>query len=126
MSQVESAFRQLVNQAKSRVEEIDASTLMQWQTEQREFLLFDVREESEWAAGHLPQANYLGKGIIERDIESRCPDRAATIVLYCGGGSRSALAADNLMKMGYQQVFSFLENVGGSFKSPQLITSRSN
>ena len=70
------------------------------------FHLVDVREESEWAKGHLPRAEHLGKGIIERDIESRIPDTSAEIILYCGGGFRSALAADALQKMGYTNVFS--------------------
>ena len=70
------------------------------------FLLFDVREESEFAAGHLPGAKSVGKGIIERDIESLVPDVDREIVLYCGGGFRSALAADNLQKMGYSNVVS--------------------
>src|SRR5207244_787084 len=70
------------------------------------FQLVDVREESEWNAGHLPGAVYLGKGIIERDIEETIPDPNADIVLYCGGGFRSALAADNLQKMGYRNVIS--------------------
>jgi rhodanese-related sulfurtransferase len=70
------------------------------------FHLVDVREESEFAAGHLPGAAHLGKGIIERDVEAAIPDPTAEIVLYCGGGFRSALAADNLQKMGYQNVWS--------------------
>ncbi len=70
------------------------------------FYLVDVREESEWNAGHLPSAIHLSKGVIERDIERTIPDRSAEIVLYCGGGYRSALAADNLQKMGYQNVVS--------------------
>ena len=70
------------------------------------FHLVDVREDSEWAAGHLPLAIHLGKGVIERDIEQAIPDTAAEIVLYCGGGYRSALAADNLQKMGYEDVYS--------------------
>jgi rhodanese-related sulfurtransferase len=70
------------------------------------FHLIDVREESEWAKDHLPRAEYLGKGIIERDIEVRIPDQNAEIVLYCGGGYRSALATDNLQKMGYTNIFS--------------------
>jgi rhodanese-related sulfurtransferase len=68
------------------------------------FVLVDVREESEWAQGHLPGAMHLGKGIIERDVEQRVPDTGAKIILYCGGGFRSALAADNLKKMGYTNV----------------------
>ena len=70
------------------------------------FLLFDVREESEYVAGHLPSAKWLGKGIIERDIESIVPDPDTEMVLYCGGGFRSALAADNLQKMGYTNIIS--------------------
>lgn len=69
-------------------------------------LLIDTREESEWNAGHIPGAIHLGKGIIERDIEKTAPDKSATLVLYCGGGFRSALAADNLQKMGYSNVIS--------------------
>jgi len=70
------------------------------------FVLVDVREESEWARGHLPGAIHLCKGIIERDIEKTIPDKSARLVLYCGGGFRSALAADNLQKMGYTNVSS--------------------
>ena len=69
-------------------------------------VLIDTREESEWAAGHVAGAIHLSKGIIERDIETRVPDHAATLVLYCGGGFRSALAADNLQKMGYTNAIS--------------------
>ena len=68
------------------------------------FTLIDVREESEWQAGHIPGAVHLSKGIIERDIEGKFPDKAAPLVLYCGGGYRSALAADSLQKMGYVNV----------------------
>ena len=69
-------------------------------------ILVDTREESEWARGHIPNAMHLGKGIIERDIERAIPDKSTNIVLYCGGGFRSALAADNLQKMGYTNVIS--------------------
>ena len=79
-------------------------------------LLFDVREESEFAAGHLPNARSLGKGIIERDIELTVPDLDREIILYCGGGFRSALAADNLQKMGYTNVFS----MDGGFREWKL------
>jgi rhodanese-related sulfurtransferase len=75
-------------------------------------VLIDVREESEWARGHLPGAMHLGKGVIERDIEQRLPDAGAKVVLYCGGGFRSALAADNLQKMGYSNV----ESMDGGWK----------
>ncbi|MCS7045598.1 MAG: rhodanese-like domain-containing protein, partial [Gemmataceae bacterium] len=70
------------------------------------FVLIDVREDHEWAKGHIPGAIHLGKGIIERDIEARVPDPTTPLVLYCGGGYRSALAADNLQKMGYVNVLS--------------------
>jgi rhodanese-related sulfurtransferase len=69
-------------------------------------ILVDTREESEWARGHIPNALHLGKGVIERDIEKAIPDKETTLVLYCGGGYRSALAADNLQKMGYRNVIS--------------------
>ena len=77
------------------------------------FLLIDVREESEWQAGHLPNATHLGKGIIERDIEKRVPDPKTPLVLYCGGGYRSALAADALQRMGYANV----ESMAGGFSA---------
>ena len=70
------------------------------------FTLVDVREDNEWAKGHLPGAIHLGKGVIERDVETAVPDKSATLVLYCGGGFRSALAADNLQKMGYSNCIS--------------------
>ena len=76
------------------------------------FLLVDVREDNEWANGHLPGAVHMGKGIIERDIEQRVPDTNAKVVLYCGGGFRSALVADNLQKMGYTNV----ESMDGGWK----------
>ena len=70
------------------------------------FLLVDVREESEWNAGHIPGATHLGKGVIERDIEQKVPDPGKELILYCGGGFRSALAAENLGRMGYTNVIS--------------------
>jgi rhodanese-related sulfurtransferase len=99
-------FLQIVNDAKSRVRETDVATVKQRLDRGDKFTLVDVREESEFAADHLPGAIHLGKGIIERDIEQRVPDPSAEIVLYCGGGFRSALAADNLQKMGYRNVIS--------------------
>jgi len=100
------AFLKLVNDAKSRIKETDIQTVKEQLDNGDKFYLVDTREESEWARGHLPEAVWLGKGIIERDIERRIPDRSARIVLYCGGGFRSALAADNLQKMGYTNVVS--------------------
>ena len=97
-------FLDLVNDAKSRIEQVDIGGYKQMSGESH--VLIDVREESEWAAGHAKGAIHLGKGIIERDIEKTVPDHAAVLVLYCGGGFRSAIAADNLKKMGYQRVIS--------------------
>jgi rhodanese-related sulfurtransferase len=99
-------FLRLVQDAKSRVRECTVADVRARLQRGDQFLLIDVREESEWTAGHLPGAVHLGKGIIERDIESRVPDPSAEIVLYCGGGFRSALAADALGKMGYKNVLS--------------------
>jgi rhodanese-related sulfurtransferase len=99
-------FLKLVNEAKARVRETDVATVKRRMDHGESLVLVDVREESEWATGHLPGARHLGKGVIERDIEAAIPDKNAEIILYCGGGFRSALAADNLQKMGYTQVFS--------------------
>lgn len=99
-------FLKVVNDAKTRVKETTVSEVKSRLDRGEKFLLVDVREESEYAKDHLPGAIHLGKGIIERDIEERVPDHAAPMVLYCGGGFRSALAADNLQKMGYTQVLS--------------------
>lgn len=99
-------FLAIVNDARRRIRECSIQDVVNWQNAGERFHLVDVREESEWAKGHLPQARHLGKGIIERDIEAQIPDTGAKIVLYCGGGYRSALAADNLQKMGYTNVIS--------------------
>lgn len=99
-------FLALVNDAKTRVPEIDIEQFKGMREAGREFLLVDVREESEFAAGHAAGALHLGKGIIERDIETVVPDQSACLVLYCGGGFRSALAGDTLRKMGYTNVIS--------------------
>ena len=99
-------FLAIVNDARSLVAECNVQDVHNWQTAGESFHLIDVREESEWQQGHLPQAVHLGKGIIERDIEVTISDQTAKIVLYCGGGYRSALAADNLQKMGYSNVIS--------------------
>ncbi|WP_417850818.1 rhodanese-like domain-containing protein [Thalassoglobus sp.] len=99
-------FLDIVNDAKSRVAECTVDDVRRMQNEQEKFTLIDVREESEFANGHLPDAIHLGKGVIERDIEKSVADVNEKIVLYCGGGFRSALAADALMKMGYTNVIS--------------------
>ncbi|MFN6971588.1 MAG: rhodanese-like domain-containing protein [Rheinheimera sp.] len=96
-------FLTLVADAKQRVKEI---TIDEFQQHQRPCVLIDVREDREWLAGHLPQAMHLGKGVIERDIEGVVQDKQQTLVLYCGGGFRSALAADVLQNMGYTDVLS--------------------
>lgn len=99
-------FLAIVNDAKTRIQECNVDDVKRWLDASEPFHLIDVREESEWSRGHLPQADHLGKGIIERDIESRFSDKSAKLVLYCGGGYRSALAADNLKHMGYTNVIS--------------------
>lgn len=99
-------FLTLVQQAKTQIQETDIDTVKQKLDDQEDFYLVDVREDNEWQRGHLPQALHMGKGIIERDIEQRIPDQQAKIVLYCGGGFRSALAAEALQKMGYTQAIS--------------------
>jgi rhodanese-related sulfurtransferase len=99
-------FLKLVNDAKMRVKEIDFTEIKKRFDAGEKFTLVDTREDSEWANGHLPGAIHLGKGVIERDIEKTIPDKNTTIVLYCGGGYRSALAAENLQKMGYTNVIS--------------------
>jgi rhodanese-related sulfurtransferase len=101
-----SLFLNLVNEAKMQITETDAHSVNKMLAHQESFSLIDVREESEWARGHLPNAIHLSKGIIERDIEKHIPDTHTKIVLYCGGGFRSALAGSNLKKMGYQNVIS--------------------
>jgi len=97
-------FLALVNDAKKRIKETNVADMKRRMDAGEKIVLVDVREESEWAQGHLPGAIHLGKGIIERDIEQRAPDTKTKIVLYCGGGFRSALTADNLQKMGYANV----------------------
>ena len=99
-------FLAIVNDAKSRVKETDVAGYKARLAQGGKPLLVDVREESEYNAGHVKGAVHLGKGIIERDVEKRVPDKSTEMVLYCGGGFRSALAADNLQKMGYTNVAS--------------------
>jgi rhodanese-related sulfurtransferase len=99
-------FLDLVNDAKSRVREIDIERYKRMKESGEDHILIDVREESEWSAGHAAGAMHLGKGVIERDVEAKIEDHDKTLVLYCGGGFRSALAADCLQKMGYKNVIS--------------------
>lgn len=105
-------FLKLVNDAKSRVRECTVDDLKQKLDAKEPITVVDVREESEFAKDHIPGSIHLGKGIIERDIEARIPDSNTPVYLYCGGGFRSALSADNLQKMGYKNVVS----VDGGYK----------
>jgi len=97
-------FLKLVDEAKSRVREVEVEQTLERVREGAR--LIDVREDNEWQRGHARGAEHLGRGIIERDIETAVPDHAAELILYCGGGYRSALAADNLQRMGYTNVYS--------------------
>ncbi len=99
-------FLKLVDDAKTRIKETNVPEVKKRLDAGENMILVDTREDSEWARGHIPAAIHLSKGIIERDIEKTIPDRSAPLVLYCGGGFRSALAADNLQKMGYKNVLS--------------------
>jgi rhodanese-related sulfurtransferase len=113
----EPAFLALVNDAKKRVKEADYREIKKRLDAGEKMILVDTREDNEWARGHIPGAIHLGKGIIERDIEKTIPDKRAPLVLYCGGGFRSALAADNLQKMGYKNVISMDGGWRGWFES---------
>ena len=99
-------FLKIVDDARSRIRETNVNEIKKRMDRGDKFLLVDVREESEFAKDHLPGAIHLGKGVIERDIEGRVPDLNTEMILYCGGGFRSALAADNLQKMGYTNAIS--------------------
>jgi rhodanese-related sulfurtransferase len=101
-------FLKLVDDAKSRVREVTLDELRARLAANPRLILLDVREESEWAAGHAVQAQHLGKGILERDLEARYPDPDAEVVMYCGGGYRSALSCDAAQKMGYRNVSSLI------------------
>lgn len=106
-------FLNIVNDARSRVRETNVDEVKHKLERGEKFVLVDVREESEFAKDHLPGAVHIGKGVIERDIEARFPDLNTPMILYCGGGFRSALAADNLQKMGYTNVISMDGGVRG-------------
>jgi rhodanese-related sulfurtransferase len=99
-------FLNLVNKSKAKVKETNVAEVKKRLDAGEKFNLIDVREDNEWAKGHIPGAKHLSKGIIERDIETQVPDKNAEIVLYCGGGFRSALSADALQQMGYKNVIS--------------------
>ena len=99
-------FLRLVNNAKGRIREVSVAKARERLQADPNVKLIDVREDEEWKAGHAAGASHLGKGIIERDIEVQVPDKSTELILYCGGGYRSALAADVLQQMGYESVFS--------------------
>ncbi len=105
-------FLKLVQDAKKCVKETNVPDVKRRMDAGEKLLLVDIREDHEWVKGHLPGAVHLGKGIIERDIEQRVPDTGAKLILYCGGGFRSAIAAENLQKMGYSNV----ESMDGGWK----------
>lgn len=100
------AFIRLVDESRARVRETNVAEVKRRLDAGDVFTLVDVREDNEWARGRIPGAVHLGRGVIERDIEQRFPEKSVELVLYCGGGYRSALSADNLQKMGYSNVSS--------------------
>src|SRR6266478_1219889 len=106
-------FLKLVNEAKQRVKETNVAEVQRRMAGGEKFLLIDVREDNEWALGHVPGAVHMGRGIIERDIEMKVPETSTKVILYCGGGFRSALVADNLQKMGYSNVESMDGGIRG-------------
>ena len=105
-------FLKLVNEAKKKIKETNVADVKRRMDAGEKFMLVDTREDAEWANGHITGAVHMGRGIIERDIETRVPDTGAKLILYCGGGFRSALAAENLQKMGYTNV----ESMDGGWK----------
>ena len=117
-------FLQIVEDAKKRVRETSLDDVKARLDRGDRFLLIDVREESEYAKDHLPNAIHLGKGIIERDIEERVPELSTPLVLYCGGGYRSALAGDNLQRMGYTNVLSMDGGIRGWREKHFPLTSK--
>ena len=106
-------FLRLVEEARARIREVTITDVERLCAGNAPFVLLDVREHEEWTRGHLPKAHHLCKGIIERDIEGTIPDHYADIVLYCGGGYRSALAAETLQRMGYKHV----ESMAGGWRA---------
>ena len=105
-------FLKLVAESKARVKETNVAEVRSRLQSGETFLLVDVREDNEWASGHIPGAVHMGRGIIERDIEVKVPETSTKMILYCGGGFRSALVADNLQKMGYRN----LESMDGGWR----------
>jgi len=115
-------FLKIVNEAKKQIKELNVDQVASKLKQKHSFYLVDVREESEWNAGHIQGAIHLGKGVIERDVESKIPEKNSEIILYCGGGFRSALAADALQKMGYTHVYS-MDGGWRAWKEKNLPTS---
>jgi len=105
-------FLKLVNEAKKKIKETNVADVKRRIDAGEKFILVDTREDTEWASGHIPEAVHMGRGIIERDIETQVPDTGTKMILYCGGGFRSALVAENLQKMGYTNV----ESMDGGWK----------
>ncbi|HJU87580.1 MAG TPA: rhodanese-like domain-containing protein [Gemmatimonadota bacterium] len=112
-----SRFERLVEEARARIRETGVTEIRRRMEAGEQFYLIDVREESEWSRARIPGANWMGKGVIERDIERAIPDVGEEIVLYCGGGHRSALAADALQRMGYTNVSSMAGGIGEWFRA---------
>lgn len=108
-------FLNIVEDSKTRIKEISIEEVKAKLDREEKFYFIDVREDHEWQQGHAERAEHLGRGILERDVENKIPDLSAEVVLYCGGGFRSALAADNLQKMGYKNVYS----MAGGFRAWQ-------
>jgi rhodanese-related sulfurtransferase len=106
-------FLKLVNDAKTRVREISIEQARAWLAQNSKVVLIDVREDREWEAGHAVEATHLGKGILERDLEKLFPDPKTEIIMYCGGGFRSALTCDAAQKMGYRSVHSLIGGYKG-------------
>ena len=106
-------FLKLVADAQTRVREISIDQTRAWLAQNPKVVLLDVREDSEWAAGHAAEAVHLGKGVLERDLETRFPDVNTEIIMYCGGGFRSALSCDVAQKLGYRSVHSLIGGYKG-------------
>lgn len=117
-----SRFLQIVDRARGQVRECTVQDVVERRTKGDGFILLDVREESEFARGHIPGALHLGKGVIERDVEQRFADTSTELILYCGGGYRSALAALNLQLMGYTNVISMDGGFRGWKEAGQPVT----
>ena len=112
-----SRFARLVEEVRAGIRETSVAEIHRRMEAGERFYLIDVREQAEWERGRIPGANWLGKGVLERDIERAIPDAGEEIVLYCGGGHRSALAADALQRMGYTNVWSMAGGIGEWFRS---------